>query len=302
MQKVKIRLPATLTDFGPGIQSLGLAVSLYTHVEITPRRDEQLIVETSGEGAGQYAIGLRHPVALGLMRVFQKVESAPPGITIKISNDIPPNSGLGAEAAFMVAGVIAGNNLMGSHFSRQEVIEMVARFTGQPDNAITSVLGGLTASLTDGNGLTYRSLPLTPFRLILAVPEVNQHQPPASPERLTTADVFDTVRRLPLVIEALREGNLKLLAQVINSPLMRQETISRIPGYAHVAEVARLAGALATTTSGGGPAMVFLAEKAHDRIAEVIETAFKNLNIRARVYVVPLDTQGVVISMMQTTP
>lgn len=301
MQKVKIRLPATLTDFGPGLQSLGLAVSLYTHVEISPRTDDKLIVETSGEGAGHYAIGLRHPVALGLMRVFQHVESAPPGITIKVSNDIPLNSGLGAEPAFMVAGIIAGNNVMGNRFSRTEVITMGARFSGQPDNAITSILGGLTTSMDDGETLTYRSLPLNSFKVILAVPQMPDFKAAVSPERLTTADVFATLRRLPLVIDALRAGDLNLLAQVINSPFMRTETISRIPGYTHVAEVARLAGALAAATTGGGPTMVFLAEKRHDRIAEVIENAFNNLRIPARVYVLPLDTQGVVISMMQTT-
>ncbi|MCU0511994.1 MAG: hypothetical protein MUE40_05415 [Anaerolineae bacterium] len=301
MQKVKIRLPATLTDLGPGLQSVGLAVGLYAHVEISPRSDDQLIVETGGEGAGQYAIGLRHPVALGLMRIFQQVESAPPGIHIKVSGDIPLASGLGAEAAFMVAGIIAGNNLMGSRFSRAEMIDMAARFSGQADNAVTALLGGLTTSATLGDTLLYRSLPLVSFKVILAVPRVAEHTPPASPERLTTADMFDTLRRLPLMLEALRTGDLKLLAQVIDSPLMRAETRARIPGYAHVAEVARLGGALATTTSGGGPTMVVLAEKGHDRLAEVIENAFHNLNLPARVCVVPLDTQGVVLSMMQSS-
>ncbi|MDQ7035448.1 MAG: hypothetical protein Q9P01_11600 [Anaerolineae bacterium] len=74
MQKIKIRLAATLTDFSPGLRSLGLAISLYTHVEMIPRDDDQLIVETEGKGAGYYALGLRHPVVLGMIRVFQRLE------------------------------------------------------------------------------------------------------------------------------------------------------------------------------------------------------------------------------------
>lgn len=301
MQKVKIRLPATLTDFGAAFQNLGLAIALYTHVDISPRIDEQLIVETSGEGAGQYAIGLRHPVVLAMMRVFQQLELAPPGIQIRILNDIPLASGLGAETAFMVAGVIAANNLMGNRFNRKEMIELAAQVSGQPDNAITAILGGLTASLQSEEGLIYRTLPLQPFKLIVAIPSVSNYQSPALADRITAADTLQTLKRLPLMLEALREGNIRLLAQVFSTGLLRADIMGRIPGYAHVAEVARLAGALAVTTSGGGPAMIFLAEKGHDRIAEVIETAFKNVAAPAKIYVLPMDTQGVVMSMMQTT-
>lgn len=301
MQKVKIRLPATLTDFGPAFQNLGLAIALYTHVDISPRTDEQLIVETAGEGSGQYAIGLRHPVVLAMMRVFQQLELAPPGIHIRIQNDIPLASGLGAEAAFMVAGVIAANNLMGNRFNRSEIIELAAKVSGQPDNAITAILGGLTASLQNEDALIYRMLPLQPFKLIIAIPSIKDYKPPALSDRLSSADTLHTFKRLPLMLDALREGNVKLVAQMLLTGLLRTDIAGLIPGYAHVAEVARLAGALAVTTSGGGPAMIFLAERGHDRIAEVIETAFKNLNTPARIYVLPMDTQGVVISMMQTS-
>jgi homoserine kinase len=302
VQKIKIRLPATLTDLGGALHAFGLAVSLYTHVEISPRIDDKLVVETSGEGAGHYDLGLRHPVVLGMVRVFQHFERAPMGITIKVQNDIPLQSGLGAETAFMVAGILGGNNLMGSPFSRAELITMAARVSHHPDNAVSTMLGGLASSIDDDTTFLYRALPLQPFRIIIAVPKIPNHQPPAPPERIVAQETTDALRRLPMMLEALREGNIALLARIVSqSQLMRTETNSRIPGYAHVAEVARLAGVQATLTTGGGPGMVFLAEKSHDRIAEVIEHAFHNLDISARVFVLPLDTQGVVISMMQTT-
>jgi homoserine kinase len=163
------------------------------------------------------------------------------------------------------------------------------------------MVGGLTSTYHDQETLIVRNLPLTNFKFIIAVPEAKEYQPPPLAERVSGQDAIENLRRLPLVMEALREGNLKLLAQVIHSPLLRPETQSRIPGFVHVAEVARLAGVLATFTSGGGPAMVFLVEKSHDRIAEVIEIAFRNIDIHAKVFVVTADTQGVVMSLMQTS-
>lgn len=301
MQKIKIRLPAALTNFGPSLGSLGIALGLYTHVEISPRSDEQLIVETSGEGAGYYAIGLRHPVVLAMIRIFQKLEKAPLGINIKIENHIPLASGLGAEAAFMAAGVIGANNLMGSIFKREEVLEMAAQISERPDSALTSILGGLTTSLYEDEVSLYRSLPLQPFRLIVAVPRIEKYRQPRRQERVPTQDAIHNLRRIPLLLEALKNGDVKLLASVIGDKLLHPAVTPNISGYGHVAEIARLAGAAAVTTSGEGPAMIVLTERNHERIVEAMETAFKNIDIPAQVWIVPIDTQGVVISMMQSS-
>ncbi|MDQ7025367.1 MAG: hypothetical protein Q9P44_07385 [Anaerolineae bacterium] len=300
MQKIKIRLPATLTDFSPGLRSLGLAISLYTHVEMIPRDDDQLIVETEGKGAGYYALGLRHPVVLGMIRVFQRLERTLLGITVRVQNTIPLNSGLGAEDAFMVAGIVGASNLLGGVLSRDTLIDMVAQNSPRPDAAIASILGGLTAVARLTDGVIYRSLPLESFKIILAIPKQANYQQPPLPKGVSIGAALYDTQRIPIVLEALREGNLALLAQVLDDKLIAEAIQERISGYAHVVEMARLAGAFAVTTSGGGPAMIFLAENQHDDIAEVIETAFANIDTPATVHVLPLDTQGIVISMMQT--
>lgn len=300
MQKIKIRLPATLTSFGPGVDSLGLALSLYTHIEVSARDDEQLIVETSGEGAGHYAIGLRHPVVLAATRVFQHMERAPSGITIRIDNQIPLNSGLGAEAAFMVAGVIAGNNLMGNPFNRKELIEFAAKVSPEPDSAITSMLGGLTATLINDDEVIYRNLELQPFQVIVAIPDTSDYKAADLPDQVSLEQAISNITRLPLFIEAMRHGDLQLLSKAISDQIHAKAIAKNISGYAHVVEVARLAGTLGATTSGTGPAIVFLADKRLPEIASVIERAFKNLQIEARVMVLSTDSQGIVISMMQS--
>lgn len=299
MHKIKIRIPATLTNFGPGLQSIGLALSLYTTIEVSARNDEQLIVETTGEGAGQYAIGLRHPVVRAMTRLFQQVERAPLGIQIRIDNQIPLDSGLGAETAFTVAGVIGANNLLGSGFSREEMLTLATQLTGGAD-AVSAMMGGLAAGLRHDTGFVYRMLPLTSFRVIVAVPELAERTPPTLPNHTPQADVRHNLNRLPLFLDALRTGDLGLLAQVLDDRIHAPHVVPQITGYAHIAEVARLAGAAAVTTSGNGPAMIFLAETRHDRVSEAIETAFHNLDIKARVWVLPLDTQGVMLSVAQS--
>lgn len=303
MYKVKITLPATVTNLGPGLNSLGLAIGLYTTIEISRRSDEQLIVEAEGEGAGRYGMGLRHPTALAMMRLFQKQEKAILGLNIKVNNNIPLNSGLGAEAAFWVAGVIGANNLMNGIYNRKQILEMAALISGLPSQVVTSIMGGLTASFTSGEQVIYRALPASSLRVVIALPQLKQYNAEGAkvkPDRVPLSDALFNLSRVPLLVEALRVGDLKLIGQLMDDRLHVPYLKPQINGFDHASEMARRAGALAVSLSGDGPALVAFAENNHKQIATTLELAFENSGVKARTWVVPIDTQGVVISVSGT--
>lgn len=298
MQKIKIRLPATVVNFSPGLNSLGLALALYTTVEVSPRTDDILNVEPQGEGATKYNVPVSHPVVLALMRVFQRLERAQIGINVKIDNRIPIGGGLGAEAAFLVAGVIAANNLMGNVYTRDQALEIAAQIS-RADNAVTAMLGGLTASMLDSNNrLLYRTLPVTPLKVIVVLPEVEGYSRPPALDKIPVTAAQHNISRIPLFMEAMKAGNLKLLADTLNDAFHVPRLTAQIPAYAHVAEMAKRAGAVAVTVAGDGPALLMFAETKHDDIAAVTVQAFKNAGVTARSWVLPIDTQGIMVSMM----
>ncbi len=303
MYKVKITLPGTVTNLGPGLNSLGLAIGLYTTVEISKRNDETLLVETSGEGSGRYGTGSRHPVVLALMRVFQKQERAVLGMTIKISNNIPLDSGLGAEAAFWVAGVIGANNLLGASYTRDMMLGIAAEISHWPDQTITSILGGLTANVVNADTLTHRSLPVSGMSVIVVLPELADYDADVErvkPERVPLNDAIYNISRIPILLEGLRSGDLSLIGQALDDRLLLPYLKVHIPGYDHVIEMARRAGAQAVTLSGGGPAITVFASANHAKIATAMEAAFNNVGVKARSWVLPIDRQGVVISVAQS--
>lgn len=300
MRKVTVRLPATITGIGPGIAGLGLAIGLYATIEISERRDHQLIVDTQGEGAGHYSLGLRHPVTLAMMRVFQRLERSAPGVHIRIRNQIPVESGLGAEAAFWVAGIIGANNLLGQGLSRAEILQLSATLVPEPDNAIGALLGSLTSSIMVDDAPIYRSLPVTALPMVIVAPQIEDYPDSVEPlpESIPLADVRHNISRLPLLLDGFRTGDLKLISHVLDDRIGNPRL--RIPGYSHVRETARLAGALAVTICSDGPALVALAETGHQQIADAMVAAFDNAGTLAQSWVVPIDTQGVVISVMQS--
>lgn len=299
MQKIKIRLPATITDFGPGLQSIGLAVSLYVTVEVSRRDDNALNVHFEGVGADHFKSPLRNPVVLGMSRFFQHLEKTVAGIDIRITNQIPLGSGLGAEAAFMVAGVVGANDLMGYPVGREMMMTLAAQFT-RSDHAVTALSGGLTTSLLDGDDLYYRSLPVTPFDLVIVAPEQAGYHARPLPESISRRDALHNLARLPLLVDALRSGDIGLLTHVLTDRIQTPNLQGGISGYGHVTEIAKRAGALAVTTCGRGPAVIAITESRHKRIAEDMRLAFESAGVQAQSWILPIDTQGVVISAVQS--
>ena len=297
MRKVTVRLPATISSIGPGLNAL--ALGLYTSVEISERHDNQLLVEPSGEGAGHYSVGLRHPVTLAMMRVFQRIERTAPGIQIRINNTIPLESGLGAETAFAVAGVIGASNLLGQNLSREDILQLSTHISPQPQNVMSALLGGLSAGVLQNDTMLYRSLPVKPFQVVVVAPHLDGYRQriPQVPKTVPLPDVEHHLNRIPLLLEGFRTGDVALISQMLEDHIWKSRL--QIPGYNHVRETARLAGALAVTICGDGPALLALAAEGHSRIAEAMVAAFQNAGVEAAAHVVSIDTQGVVISAVQ---
>lgn len=299
MRKIKIRLPATVVNLGPGLNTLGLALGLYTTIEVSPRSDDVLSVEPQGEGAGRYPVGLRHPVVLALARVFQRLERAPMGINIRIDNQIPVTSGLGAETAFLVAGAIAANNLLGSPYKRDDLLEIAAHIS-RADSAVTTMLGGLTTSMMDGDALIYKSLSVNSLKIVVVLPELEQYPRPAPLDRIPMASALHNLSRLPLLVEAFRTGDLKLLKKALPDAIQTPRLIPQITGYDEAVEAAHAVGAEAVTVAGDGPALLAFAERNHAQVASDMQAAFKNAGVKSRFWVVPIDTQGLVLSVVGT--
>jgi homoserine kinase len=168
---------------------------------------------------------------------------------------------------------------------------------------VTAILGGLTASFLDGDTLVYRALPAAPLTVVLVLPLLEHYADEARTgrsERVLLGDALYNLSRIPLLAEALRDGDLKLVATVLGDKLRLPHLKPHIPGYDQAVDVAQRAGAVAVTLSHDGPALLAFAPDNHKRIATAMELAFENVGVKARSWVLPVDTQGVVVSVAQS--
>ncbi len=303
MRRVKITLPATITDLGPGLGGLGMALGLHTTIEVSERTDDQLIVETAGEDAGRYAVGLRHPVIIGLIRVFQRLEDTVLGLNVRIDNRIPHAAGLGVETAYITAGIIAANNLLSNPYKREDVLSIAAEETQRPDQVTAAVLGGLVSAVLEGDTLLHRSLPVASLQVVIIAPDTDDFAEAVEgriPERVLLTDALYNLGRVPLLLDALREGNLDLLGKVAGDRLYAPHTRALVPGAERATDEALRLGASAVIGTHGG-ALVAFADKNHARIADAMKAALRDAGASARAWTLPIDRQGIVISVMQSS-
>lgn len=294
---VHVTVPASTANLGPGFDSLALALGLYNDVEVMAVGGSAVTVTTSGEGAGELPADGSNALAQAVHAVYQAVGAERPGLRITCRNSIPVASGLGSSAAAIVAGLAAGNALLGDVLSTDDLLRMAAEAEGHADNASACLLGGLTIASAGECGLLVRRVPFAPLQVVVVLPEVRtstHEQRAALPPAVPLADAATNIGRAALVVEALRAGDLDLLAEALCDRLHVPHRQHTIPGFEAVVAAGRAAGAAAITISGAGPSLVAFAIANHDAIAAAMVDAFRQAGgVAARRWVLPAVSEGV---------
>lgn len=302
MYKVTVTVPATSTTLGPGLGVLGLALSLHTTIEMQVRADDRLHISVLGESREMFPPNLDNPVLRAAMRVFQHFEVAPAGLQIDVLNQIPWQAGLGAHPAAILGGILAANNLINGNLTHEQILEMTHRFGAGYENITSAMRGGLSiCNRLDDQHTLHRSVDTVPLRVVVVQPTIPNY--PARLENLPgyslIPDEILHIGQTALVIEALREGDFRLLRQVMRNHAHQVARASHIPSYQAVVDAAQNAGAAAVVLSGTGPALLAIAESHHTQIAQTMVEAFQEAEIEARHWIVGVDRQGVTISVVE---
>ncbi|HEY5182489.1 MAG TPA: homoserine kinase, partial [Dermatophilaceae bacterium] len=156
---VRVRVPASSANIGPGFDSIGLALGIWDECVATVTAEPGLVIEVEGEGAADVPRDERHLVHRSMVRAWEQLEVKPPaGLHLSCRNAIPHGRGLGSSASAIVAGIVAaqglcdmatGRDSADNTFDRAFTNNLATAIEGHPDNASASVFGGMTLSWAD---------------------------------------------------------------------------------------------------------------------------------------------------------
>lgn len=164
---VRVRVPGSSANIGPGFDCIGLALGIWDDYVVTVVSEPGLSIDVEGEGAGQVPCDERHLVHRSMLRAWELLGVQPPaGLQLSCRNAVPHGRGLGSSATSIVAGIVAaqglcdiatGQNQTERHaadspdrsFDRAVTNNLAAAMEGHPDNSSASVFGGMTLSWAD---------------------------------------------------------------------------------------------------------------------------------------------------------
>ena len=84
--RVRVRVPATSANLGPGFDVLGLALSLHNEVHAEEADGVSVVIE--GEGAGRLETGERNVVARAVRMAFEAADRPFRGVALRCVNRI----------------------------------------------------------------------------------------------------------------------------------------------------------------------------------------------------------------------
>ncbi len=300
MKKVTVTVPASTANLGAGFDCLALALGLRNTVEFFETR-QGLEIDVEGEGEARVALDSTNLVVRAAEAVFAQVGRRPEGLRVHAINGIPVGSGMGSSSSAIVGGLAAANALVDGRLTRETLLRLACEIEGHPDNVAAAIYGGLTLVSAAGEELLAKALPVPPMKVVIALPALKLSTAEARaalPQQVPLKDAVFNIGRAVFTVQALTAGDYELLRWSMADRLHQPYRKRLIPGFDAVATEARQAGAAAVALSGAGPSLVAFAPDRHWEIAAVMKTTFEAHGLACRTFVLPVDRQGVQVSVI----
>lgn len=259
---VRVRVPATSANLGPGFDSLGLALGLYDDVSAAVTGGGHR-VRVTGQGAGEVPEDEQHLVVRAMLTTFDALGGRPAGLALECVNRIPQARGLGSSSAAIVAGVLLARGLVTDGADLLDdagALRVAADLEGHPDNVAPCLLGGFTIAWTEPDGA--RAVSLTPARGVqptVFVPArrgLTAHARAALPEVVPHADAAVNSGRAALLVHALT-ADPGLLFPATEDLLHQRYRAPGMPETSALVTALRSVG-VAAVVSGAGPTVLAL--------------------------------------------
>jgi homoserine kinase len=282
MHPIRLCLPATSANLGPGFDAVGLAIGLWLTIDAEVRAEDggaPLTIEATGRNADRCARTANNMIFETYRDVLGQAGKDVPPLHLRIANEIPLAMGCGSSAAALLAGVMLANHFGGLGWDTQACLEEACRREGHPDNVAACVLGYMTVSaVSEGSVVSATCGYGLGWKLFLALPEVSLATERARamlPGEYSRADAVANVQRTALLVAAFALGRGDLLRVAMQDRLHQPYRMAACPLLQRLLPLAGEGGVLGVALSGAGPGVLVVAaaDAAADEVAARIHGA-----------------------------
>ncbi|MGC6767820.1 homoserine kinase [Enterococcus sp. LJL51] len=284
---MKIRVPATSANLGPGFDSCGIALSQYLYIEIIKDAEAWEIDHSLGEDIPKDKKNL-------LIQTALKVNPKLSPKKLKMTSDIPLARGLGSSSSVIVAGIELANRLGNMHLSQKDKVQIATEMEGHPDNVAPAICGDfVVASYVDGE-VRHVKHHFPMCDVIAYVPNhelLTQESRSVLPEMMPYQQAVQASAIANVMIAAILNGNLPLAGVMMEKDRWHESHRSHlVPHLTNIRELAHKVGVYGAFLSGAGPTVLVLTqeEKTNAMISEL-----EKLSEDASIHLLSVDQEGV---------
>jgi homoserine kinase len=255
MKPFTVLVPCSTSNLGSGFDAVGIALSgPDLMVRVSPGGDGLRIARLSGEGADRLPPDSTNRVIEAAHRAAMSAGRRPEALSAELSihSSIPLKRGLGSSAAAALAGAMLADALLEGAIGGDVVLRTAVEMEGHPDNVVPALRGGAQVSVRDARG-GILSCPVrigAPVRAALYIPDQELATSAARavlPAQVPLADAVHNLGRAALLVAALTEGKLDLLAEAMDDRLHQPARSGLLPWLPPLLAGARKGGAVVLT-------------------------------------------------------
>ncbi len=281
---MKLKVPATTTNFGAGFDTFGLALDLYNVFEFY--ESDAFGVEVKG-----YSENIPTDERNLLIRVYKRAceiygKRAVP-FRLHQENRVPPARGLGSSATAIVGGIEVFCRVHSLSLDVRGKLKIAYEFESHPDNLLPAFVGGFVVCATNGETTYSRVEFPDDLELAFVVPDFELSTEEARKvlrDRVSLRDAVFNIQRASLFLSAIITGRYELLRTAVEDRLHQPYRSKLVPGLEEAIEEGYRAGAYAVFLSGAGPSVCAITSG--EKVKEVgmaMEKAMKKRGVNAKV-------------------
>lgn len=288
---IKVRVPATTANLGPGFDCLGLALNLYNYFSFEEIDSGLEIIGVEEEYNNKDNLIYR-----SMLKTFEKLDYKIKGIKIGVESNIPISRGLGSSASCIVGAVVGANHIANGNLEPLDILNIAREIEGHPDNIAPAIFGGLTVSMLDDGNVLYNRVNIKgQFKLLALIPEFTlstEKSRSVLPKVVDYKDAVNNVGRVSMLLSALGNGRLDLLKYGLKDNLHEPYRGKLINNYSDIINECERLGNIGTYISGAGPTIMCLVKNQDLDFKEGIDMYLKNLDHKWNVKELNIDFDG----------
>ena len=292
---IRISVPATSANLGIGYDTLGMAVSLYSHFAFE-RADTLEITGCPEEFRNENNL-----VYVSFVDALREWGEKPFPVRLNIDTEVPVARGLGSSSTCVVAGIMAAAALTGHTVDRAELVRIAAGVEGHPDNVAPAILGGAVCSFTPEGGLPrcLRYEVSDKLRFITVIPPYEVHTSEARkvvPQEVPLSSAVWQMGRIAGMTRGLETGDLDLVAAANDDRLQEPYRRKLIPDYDTVRTCCLEGGAKTMWISGSGSTLMAVTDDTI--VAKFLQVKLQEQFPECETHILTCDTEGAQIEYL----